>query len=159
MRQLITLLLVLVTLNGYSQTELDKLVFEKVNQYRISKGLSELVWCDKAYNASKQHSIYLNNEGELTHKEKNDTPTPLSRLKKHNITNIVSYGENCGLIMTGSDEEYSSNEILSTLIVDSWKKSPPHNKIMLTPNFTYTGVSCVKDDMIFVYATIDFYQN
>ena len=159
MKKLITLLLVLVSLSCSSQTELDKLVFKKVNEYRTSKGLSELIWCDKAYNASKQHSIYLKKEEELSHNEKSDTPTPLSRLKKQNITNIISYGENCAQIMTATDEEYYSNDILSTLIVDSWKKSPPHNKIMLTPNFNYSGISCVRYDMIYVYATIDFYQN
>jgi uncharacterized protein YkwD len=159
MKKLISLLLVLISLSCSSQTELDKLVFEKVNQYRKSKGISVLLWCDKAYNSSKQHSIYLKNEEELSHNEKSNTPTTLSRLKKHNVTNIVSYGENCAQIITGSDEEYSSNEILSTIIVDSWKKSPIHNKIMLSNNFTYTGVSCIKYDMIFVYATIDFYKN
>ena len=158
MRNLLSLLVLFVCSICVSQTELDKLVFEKVNQYRVSKGVKKLVWCDKAFNASKQHSIYLKNNEEISHNENNDTPTVISRLKKHNINYIISYGENCAQIIPETDEEYFSNDILSTLIVNSWKKSPPHNKIMLNPNFTYTGISCIKHDMIFVYATIDFYQ-
>jgi uncharacterized protein YkwD len=158
MKNLVIILVLLVSGLGYTQTELDKLVFDKVNQYRVSKGINKLVWCDKAFNASKQHSTYLKNNEEISHDENSDTPTVLSRLKKQNITNIVSYGENCAQIINATDGEYSSNDILSTLIVDLWKKSPPHNKIMLSGNFTYAGVSCIKHDMIFVYATIDFYQ-
>jgi len=158
MRNLLSLLVLFVCSICVSQTELDKLVFEKVNQYRVSKGVKKLVWCDKAFNASKQHSIYLKNNEEISHNENSDTPTVISRLKKHNINYIISYGENCAQIIPETDEEYFSNDILSTLIVNSWKKSPPHNKIMLNPNFTDAGISCVKHDMIFVYATIDFYQ-
>jgi uncharacterized protein YkwD len=30
---------------------------------------------------------------------------------------------------------------LSTLIVDAWKKSPDHNKILITPKYKFAGVS------------------
>jgi uncharacterized protein YkwD len=155
MRQLITLLLVILTLNGYSQTELDKLVFEKINTYRLSKGLSPLKWDDKTFNASKHHTEYQVKNKIVGHNEKNNTPSPKSRLDYYGVDYFYT-GENCAKVIIGITEKYSNDEYLSSEIVDGWKNSPYHNKIMLGENYKFGGVSCIKDGNL-LYSTLNVY--
>jgi uncharacterized protein YkwD len=155
MKSLITLLLVLVSIGGYSQNTLDKLVFKKINEYRKSKGLVMLVWDNKTFNASKHHTTYLVENKVVCHTEKNNTATSKSRLEHHGVDFDYS-GENCAKVIIGITKEYSSDEYLSSEIVDGWKNSPYHNKIMLGKNYTYGGVSCIKDTNS-VYSTLNIY--
>ena len=62
MKRLLTILLTFVSLISYSQErvpELEKLIFDKVNQYRVSQGLKPVVWNDKVYEASYHHALYI----------------------------------------------------------------------------------------------------
>ena len=100
MKNLITLLIVLLSISGYSQSNLDMLVFNKINEYRESKGLVSLIWDNKTFNASKHHTKYLVKNKVVGHTEKNNT--------------------------------------------------------MLGKNYTYGGVSCIKDDNL-IYSTLNVY--
>ena len=158
MKNLITLLIVLLSISGYSQSNLDMLVFNKINEYRESKGLVSLVWDNKTFNASKHHTKYLVKNKVVGHTEKNNTPTSKSRLKYYGVNfGYGGYsGENCAKVIIGITKEYSSDDYLSSEIVDGWKNSPPHNKTMLGKNYTYGGVSCIKDDNL-IYSTLNVY--
>lgn len=61
MKKIISILFLFVPLFLFSQTKLDSLVFEKINEYRISKGVFPLVWDTCSYKASKHHALYLSN--------------------------------------------------------------------------------------------------
>ena len=155
MKKLMTLLLVLVSISCLSQTNLDKLVFEKINDYRESKGLKSLMWDNKTFNASKHHTKYLVTNKVVGHNEKNNTPTPKSRLDYYGVKYDYS-GENCAKVIIGIIEKYSNDEYLSSEIVDGWKNSPYHNKIMLGENYKFGGVSCIKDGNL-LYSTLNVY--
>jgi len=155
MKKLITLLLVLLSISGYSQSNLDILVFNKINQYRKSKGLVVMVWDNKPFKSSKHHTQYLVEHKVVGHTEKNNTPTSKSRLKYYGV-NFNYSGENCAKVIIGITKEYSSDEYLSSEIVDGWKNSPPHNKLMLDENYDYGAVSCIKS-VNSVYSTLNVY--
>ncbi|MGY8988648.1 MAG: hypothetical protein ACKVJA_00120 [Flavobacteriales bacterium] len=39
MKKILTILLTILTISSYGQTKLDLLIFDKVNEYRVEKGL------------------------------------------------------------------------------------------------------------------------
>ena len=59
-----------ITLNVSSQSQLELSVFEKINDYRVENGLKELKWDDDTYKSTRIHTVYMINEGELSHAEK-----------------------------------------------------------------------------------------
>ena len=91
MKKLITLLLVLVSISGYSQNYkptdkleyfdssnilyMEKLIAKRVNMYRKELGLKPLIWNDTLKPMTDHHSYYMlhNNEG-ITHTQENDLP-------------------------------------------------------------------------------------
>lgn len=136
---LFTLLSLILTFNLYSQTELDYLVLEKVNNYRVSLGLDELEFCDKSFLAAKHHTEYMVSKKELGHSEENSTPRPRHRLAKYGQNSCLKVGENCsGIPFNGQ-----SIELVAEEIVNNWKNSPIHNMIMITPDFTHAAVCCL----------------
>ena len=155
MRKLITVVLVSLIFNGLSQSNIDKLVFSKINTYRISKGLKSLQWDIKTYRSSEHHTKYLVKHKIVGHREKNNTPTLQSRLGYYGV-NFHYSGETCLKVIIGITEEYSSNEYLSQEIFDTWKNSPDHNEIMLGEEYTHGGISCIKDGNS-VYSTLNIY--
>ncbi|MGY8950802.1 MAG: CAP domain-containing protein, partial [Flavobacteriales bacterium] len=58
-RKLITILLTLLTLNVYSQTDLELAVFQKINEYRVENGLHNLKWDDATYKSTQIHTEYM----------------------------------------------------------------------------------------------------
>ncbi len=145
MKKIITILLISINLFSYSQNELDKLVFNKINHYRESNELEKWVWDNNTYNASKHHTKYMVSSGELTHNENSSTPTVGKRLLYYNIEwNFC--GENITIIAIDC-VEMESLENQSNLILDSWKKSELHNKTLLNPkDYKYVGISCRKKE-------------
>lgn len=138
---LFTLILSIVSINLYSQTELDYLVLKKINEYRVSLNLKNLVFCEKSFLAAKHHTEYMVNEREVGHKENNTTPNPYDRLMKY-YPNVSwkEVGENC----TGTPFHGQNINELAEDIVNNWKTSPIHNEIMTDPDFIYCGVSCLE---------------
>ena len=69
-----------ITLNVSSQSQLELSVFEKINDYRVENGLKELKWDDDTYKSTRIHTVYMINEGELSHTENSKTPRFTDRL-------------------------------------------------------------------------------
>ena len=63
MKKLITILLSLLTLGSYSQTELDMLTFNSLNEYRIEHGVEPLVFDSTVWKAAQHQSTYLSQNG------------------------------------------------------------------------------------------------
>ena len=143
---------------GICQTKLDSVLFNKVNEYRHSMGLVELTWDTCGYHSVDHHTLYLiqNNynspsvylkavkeagKGTSTviipgfhdpHGEPNDTfARPTTRYKYYG--GKVSVGE----VISGTNTNIRDVDTLlmydkiATGILNSWKNSPPHNKILL----------------------------
>ncbi len=127
MKNLITLLLVFNCLLSISQTKLEKLVFNEVNKYRIENSLPPLSWNDCSYMAAKKQTEYIDNTGDYSHYQKNETfSNPSKRLKFYGCNG--SYVENillCYHLSNNNEEE------LAKQIVFIWKDSPNHNKNLL----------------------------
>jgi len=49
----------IISFNLNAQTSLDSLMFNKINNYRESKGLFNIIWSDSVYKMSNHHSKYL----------------------------------------------------------------------------------------------------
>ena len=63
MKKLITILLSLLTLVSYSQTELDMLTFNALNEYRINHGVKPLVFDSTVWIVSEHHIAYFCENG------------------------------------------------------------------------------------------------
>lgn len=141
MKKLLTVLLVLISsINLYSQTELDSLVLIKINQYRISLGLDKLEFCKKSFLASEHHTKYMIDSKKLCHIENSETPKPKNRLSKYGVKSFHIVSENCSALHFNT----LNNEIIAQGIFNNWKESPNHNNNMIRPELKYMGVSVIK---------------
>ncbi len=141
-----TIFLILFYLVSFSQTRLDSLVLVKINEYRISKGIPAVMLSDVNCNAAIHHSKYLIPYPFLKHTE--DTlVTVKDRVIFYGGDKETLYGEN----ITFVSKNYQSNDImiddkLANEIVDSWKKSKNHNKILLDKRFKFAGVGTIVEN-------------
>lgn len=136
-----TIFLILFNLVAFSQTKLDSLVLVKINEYRISKGIPSVVLSDVNCSAAIHHTNYMVAESLLTHTE--DTLETVRDRVVFYGGNQSKYGENITFVSKNLKSTDNVDDKLSTLIVDSWKKSPQHNKILLSKTFKYAGVGTI----------------
>ncbi len=142
MKNILTIIILLITLSSmFSQTKLDSVVFEKVNEYRISKGFKSLGWDITCYKAAKVHTNYLFRTGKVGHKE--DTLVdPKDRLRyvdskgKWTIINEVAISTNINIKDDSIDK-------IAILIVNGWKNSKLHNDVILDSVSLFSGVECI----------------
>jgi len=134
-------LFVLLSTPVFSQTELDMLVLKKINEHRVSNGLNKLQFLSVGFDAAEHHSNYLAEIKDVRHDEDNyETSSPTKRLGYYGSGYTGLVGENC----TEISDRNKSIEYQATKIFNDWLNSSGHNKIMLTKNFKYGAVSCVK---------------
>lgn len=146
MKMINTVILLLISVLGFSQTKLDSLVLSKINSYRVSKGLDVVKFSTIDFNAANHHSKYLSGKDYISHAEDKLT-TPMDRYKFFGGSigsgEFVSIGENVlSYNLNVKDNEIPLDEV-STELVDMWKKSEKHNEILLTKEYKFAGVSCV----------------
>ena len=130
----LTILFLLFAQVSLSQTNLDKLCFEKINRYRKSFSKNEFIWNDIAFKASNHHSNYLKDSCDMTvsHHE-SILVNPQDRLWKYG-SNCSRISENVLLLSMNFEDSESKENInseISTGVFESWKNSPGHNKTML----------------------------
>ena len=150
MTKILTIVISLLSILCFSQTKLDILVFEKVNQYRIEKGLKEVKFDTSCYKASKHHTSYLY--------RKNISVWPKS-FCGHSEDTLVDFTNryefyspknrylHLAEVALSISKNYKVSDTLflekmSTEIVNGWKSSPSHNKILLGSDFVFSGVNC-----------------
>ena len=135
------ILLVLLSTPVFSQTELDMLVFKKINEHRVSNGLSKLQFSSVGFDAAEHHTNYLAEFETSGHSENvTETSTPKRRLSHYGSGYTGLVGENCTEIVDRNE----SIEKQANTIFERWLNSPKHNEIMLNKNLKYGAVSCVK---------------
>ena len=150
MKSIITIILSLIVGICISQTKLDSIVFEKVNQYRIEKGLKEVKFDTACYKASKHHTSYLYTKNIITwpksfcgHSE--DTLVDFTNRYEFYVPK-KRYLHLAEVALSISKNYKISDTLLlekiSTEIVNGWKSSPNHNKILLGSDFVFSGVNC-----------------
>jgi len=159
MKTLITILIfVLTTITSIAQTSLDRKVFDEVNKYRASIHIPKLEWDSCAYKAANFQSNSLKVDDTLSHKNsKKGYESSSDRYKmfggipkQTEISDGVyrqSVGEITNRIVTKeypAPEEYSqetAEATAATAIVDLWKSSVDHKKIMTSKKFNFAGCS------------------
>ena len=99
-------------------------VLDLLNAYRTSLGLSNLTWSEEAYNLAKNHTIYMINQGTISHDDFD------SRAASYRSAN-----ENVAMFTGGSDADAAAK------FFDMWKNSPGHDANMRSTSVTYDGTS------------------
>ncbi len=137
-RKIISILLTVLTLNVYSQTDLESLLFQKINEYRVEKGLNSLKWDDATYKSTQVHTEYMIKNNKLSHTENSKTPSFTDRIGLFSDKNYIAGIENVNKVYyTGNSIDKISDKILS-----SWKRSKGHNSAMLSTGCSIGAVSC-----------------
>lgn len=144
----------LMMVSSFGQTKLDTLLFNKINEYRNSKHLKELIWDTSAYKATRHHTEYLMKNEFNSPKRYVDVAksTPLSKTTFYLKPSLIyPHREECTVFFTPTDrykyyggKEYVSEVIIGThtnnydsivsKILNGWKNSPEHNKLILDKN-------------------------
>jgi uncharacterized protein YkwD len=118
-----------VDVNNIDVEYLEGLVLEKINEYRVSKGLNSLELNKSEINYSRKHSEKMVKEEKLFHNlEPSEFPSPFLSIAVENCNNVVLNG---------------SYEDIANKIVISWKYSPGHNQNLLNPNITLVEMGIV----------------
>ena len=144
MKKLITLLSLILTLNSYGQTVLDSLVFERLNEYRVEKGLSTLTLDTLVYKAAYHHSKYLHENGwEWGHRE-DSLVKPWDRLYAQGLF-FWACGENIALFTVNlvSEDGWVDMEALSEQVLTQWIGSPSHHWLMLNEKINRGAIAVV----------------
>ena len=147
MKKIVLIILIISYFNCNSQEaklDLELLhvkVFTLVNNYRVSIKVKPLLKDAVLKEAAEDHSIYIANEQSLTHDQSNlNKANPKDRVYFYKGTDFVLVGEN--LLFTGiKDKIYTETDldVLANKIIELWKNSPNHLKIMSSEKYSYTG--------------------
>ncbi|MDG1476655.1 MAG: CAP domain-containing protein [Vicingaceae bacterium] len=136
----------------FAQTSIDSSLFRLINEYRQQNSIKELTWSDNLFRMAEHHSRYLillnydSLKTTVSHFERLDLEdfveidNPVDRFQHYENSSADAWGE------TVSGVAKISNYMASDLpeaILDGWKKSPKHNKIVLKKDFQYAGCSIV----------------
>ena len=101
--------------------ELENIIFQKVNEFRMSEGLLPVKWNDNVYNAAEHHALYISERGiQVSHYEIDDK----NAWGIECITNI-------NFVWYKGDLEK-----IAEWTVNAWINSPTHRKGLL---FDYDG--------------------
>ena len=139
---LITLLLV-TTLISTAQTNLDMLILKEINKYRNENQLKEMVFSSDVFYVASKHTYYQKETSYMGHRENVDIPNYEEKTKVSErfdlYTNLLWWGvgENCLVMKVRNETDYE----LSIEIVKRWKASDSHNKLMLSDEYVYGGIS------------------
>jgi len=141
-----------IRLNAYILEEVNHLRSKKrVAPFEINKDLSK---------AAEDHVAFLTTSKKLTHFQKRNKKkyTPDDRITFYGA-NFDVVGENIQQIMqTDVDHELNSNKklddpyhALAKVLVENWRKSPPHYKNLIDKEytFTYTALNITDDGRVF----------
>jgi uncharacterized protein YkwD len=163
-RKLITILLTLLTLNVYSQTDLELAVFQKINEYRVENGLHNLKWDDATYKSTQIHTEYMVKDGKLSHTEDSETPKFTNRLMLFQDNSFIVGNENVSRVSINGIED--SIDKIADKILYSWKRSSSHNSVMLSGGLIIGAISCgdgiiIEDNYTFKmkYSTFVIWNN
>lgn len=145
MRALFTIFLVIFNLIAFTQTKLDTLVFNKVNEYRISMNVEPLKWDTICFKAAEFHTKFIVKSGKVGHTE-DSLKDPKDRVRVFDKKGKWSIISEVAISTKPFNTKVSENEVIEKLandVVDGWKASKEHNAILLDSLFIYFGgVSC-----------------
>ena len=126
-------------IKNYSAKLLSELLLKKVNRYRTSKDLSPLTEHDILMAAAKDQAAYIGSSGRATTEQDN-------RKKATTGKRVEYYGgtENAGELVQSTKYRRRGRVLTYEQIADEilrkWKKSKRKRKVLLRPEYLYTGI-------------------
>ena len=147
--------LILIVLISFSSKANDSLygindiLINQINIYRAENCLPALSYDSRADSSSLYHCKYIAELGVVTHYEEDSiNGIPMlkeidNRLAAFGLVNYWVIGENIAGIF---DTISLSRDSLVTLVINGWKNSPSHNRMLLNPHITKIGVNMVRGD-------------
>ncbi len=143
-----------------NQKNISDLVFAKINQERIKKGLDGLEWNTKLESSSRLHATQMATLNFFSHYHPKDKTinSPSDRMKKFGY-NFKMNGEN------NASQSYSlnilpSDEEIASKFVYIWMNSAIHHKIIFTKEFKEAAITIVSiprpGGIIKYYAVMNF---
>lgn len=165
MKTIIYIILFIINLNLSAQTKLDSMLFNKINEYRVSNGVNEIAWDTNIFKAANHHSTYLkllnydSLKTTITHTENVDVDgfdellEFFDRFDKYTDKRNIFIAEN----ITGTLRKKTFEvEKIVDIIINNWKNSIEHNKIMLSKDAKYGACSIVVFTKGFYSASKDY---
>jgi uncharacterized protein YkwD len=152
MKYFITLILIIASTISFSQTKLDSLVFDKLNKYRDSIGLSKLEWDSLAFKPAKSQSLYLSEAStsdRIVCGHTQDKPGYETAVKRYlKLTgrneNKVFFSEVCNFINVNrkdSDTDDYIYNLIANRVIAGFIASPAHNSAITSTKANFAGVS------------------
>lgn len=174
LRKFFISILSIVSMCGYGQSQIDSILFGKINHYRDSLGIPKLIWDDNVYKMAEHHSMYLVKrcayfykngisdtvvtpmpiEPGPTHDEDIDIPDFIEiNFTQDRFYKYVSNKKNSILITENVCGGHSKERKIETIANDifiAWLKSKSHKENMFNPKLTHAACCTliVEDDMI-----------
>ena len=127
MKNLLVLIFLAFTFGLFSQTRLDSLVLKEINDYRVSLKLNPVTFSKDCYTISKDHTTKLVETKDSLYHSKNFIAAEVVT----RVSSRVDVNEKDIEVMLAKD------------IVNSWKKSPEHNRIITSPKYKFGGSSAI----------------
>lgn len=129
---------------------LEQLVKQRIDSFRVEKGIEPLRNDSLLLRAAKQHSNYMKGKNKLTHfQEKGPKHDPQKRFEYFKINHVLA-GENVAFIPINTLllVDYAEDAIkirtyadLAEAIALNWRYSKPHYSNILTTAFEVTAIS------------------
>lgn len=152
MKRIIYIILLLISINLNAQTKLDSMLFNKINEYRVSNGVNIIEWDTNIFKAANHHSTYLkllnydSVKTTFTHTENvnvddfDELLEFFDRFDKYTDKRNVFTAENVGGAIR---KKTFPVEKIVDIIFNGWKNSIEHNKTMLNKGIKYGACSTV----------------
>ena len=146
-RILVILILFFYFSPTFSQTKVESILFNKINDYRKEKNIPMVEWGDVVYKVAIDQTDYMSKTNNCTHDQQPETDhfTNFDRelfrkkFKKQGIdTDYHTVGENCYI---GYNISHLSNYEISKKVFNAWLNSPHHHEILLDDDFNFAAVA------------------
>ena len=139
---------------NFNETLFEKLLFQKVNEYRKDNGVKEVLFNSMIYKVAYDHATYLNLKDKIGHSQTIEgKKTVQDRLRYYTKVQNFTVGENIArTVVLKRTRNYLSNGTIKPSIaytyeeaveymLNAWKQSSFHNTNMLSTRFELSAIS------------------
>jgi uncharacterized protein YkwD len=145
MKKLVLFSMLVLGLTTHSQTDLDFKVLKLINDYRVENNLHLFVWDTIMFKVADNQSRYMSSTGHLYHDQVMSdslkfkvTPDFTTKFTNQGVNFKCYASENCSVVFNA---DKLSTDSIAKYVVEGWKKSAPHNEMLLDVIITHVGIS------------------
>jgi hypothetical protein len=157
MKNILIIIIALISTVTYSQTSLDSLILSEINTYRIKGGLKNVYFDSTVHKAASFHSKYMSATGDFQHiQTKTITETDTFNMKNPISRYVAAEGDldldkenyreclflwNGSIVFNSEESDQISKEVVEEFVAKNsskisersilfWSTSPPHKDIL-----------------------------